>query len=96
MKSLIAAVVLMGMGLAGCSEQEVQYLTKYVVVEPPGSLYQCPQIKKWPNIKTMRELEIAQTIVTLAENNRICAASLNAIKSYVANAKRRIESGGHR
>lgn len=91
MKSLIAAIALMGMGLAGCSEQEVQYLNKYVVVSPPGSLYNCPQIKRWPDIKNMRELEIANTIIQLAQNNRICASSLNAIKSYVASAQRRIE-----
>lgn len=66
-------------------------MNKYVVVSPPGSLYNCPQIKKWPNIKNMRELQVAQTIVTLAQNNRTCGASMNAIKSYVANAQRRIE-----
>lgn len=96
MKSLIAAVGIMGLGLAGCTEQEVQYVNKYVVVSPPGSLYNCPQIKRWPDIKNMRELQVAQTIVTLAENNRICAASLNAIKRYVASAQSRIEGSSPR
>lgn len=90
MKALIVAV-LMGLSLAGCSEEEARYVNKYVVVSPPGSLYNCPQMKKWPDIKNLRELQVAQTLVTLAQNNRICASSLNAIKRYVASAQSRIE-----
>lgn len=94
MKKALALIALTGLLLAGCTEDEVQYVNKYIVVQPPGSLYNCPTIKRYPNIKNLRELEIARTIYQLAENNRICKSSLNAIKAYIDGAQQRISANG--
>jgi len=91
MKLFVIPAVLGALVLGGCEEQQVQYLEKYKVVIAPGSMYNCPQIKKWPDIKTLTDLQVAETIMKLAENNRICKASMDKIRKFYDDAKRRIE-----
>lgn len=91
-KILLTLVAASALFMAGCTEQEVQFINKYTVVTAPDSMYRCPVITKWPAIKTLTQLQTAKIIVNLAENNRICKSSLDSIKSYYNSAKQRIES----
>lgn len=77
--------------LAGCDTTAIPTQYKYSIVLAPESLYNCPIVTKWPAIKTLSDLQVARLVVTLAENNKICKSSLDAIHSYYATAKARIE-----
>jgi uncharacterized protein YcfL len=91
-KTILASILGTSLLLAGCNENDmVQLQTQYKVVIAPNSLYNCPQVTKWPKVKTLTDLQVARVMVQLAESNKICAASLNAVKQFYADAKVRIE-----
>lgn len=91
MKFLAIATALAALTLGGCDQQtQTQYLTKYQVVVAPDSLYNCPVITKWPAVKNLTDLQVAHLLVRLAEDNKICKSSLDAIHAYYDAASKRI------
>lgn len=92
MRSATIFTILAGLTLAGCDEQQTtQYLTQYKVVVAPESLYTCPQVKRWPKIETLTDLQVAKVIVELAEANKICKSSLDELKAFYVKAKAKVE-----
>ncbi len=80
---------------AGCDPQQIQpIVNKYHVVLAPDSMYNCPVVKKWPQINTLTDLQTARLIVQLAENNNICKRSLDSLHQFYNNAARRFEQVG--
>ncbi len=91
MKALFV-LPLLAITLGGCDPQTVQpIVNKYHVVLAPDSMYNCPVVTKWPQVKTLTDLQTARLLVTLAENNNICKRSLDSIRAFYINAKRRFE-----
>lgn len=52
-----------------------------VVIKPPETLYYCPIVEKFPVKPTNKK--VADLIVTLDKNNKVCHSNINAIKKYV-------------
>jgi len=89
----VIGVALVGVWVAGCDPQAIQpALQQYHVVLAPESMYNCPVVKKWPNIKTLSDLQTARLIVQLAENNNICKASVDALHKFYNEAAARFET----
>lgn len=82
-------VVLSFILLAGCNSTAPT--TKLQVVTPPEQMYDCPIKKQWPKWQTLRDTEVAQTVVELYKNNTRCKNSLDAIRKFLNGAKTRIE-----
>jgi uncharacterized protein YcfL len=81
--------------LVGCqSTQPTLVKDRLVVIDIPQKLYEgCEIIKDFPNWKTLTDPEVAETIVTLYENNVKCYNVVEAIKKHQIKAKRRIGQG---
>lgn len=91
MKKLLAIIPIL-MFLTACDpDQLAQVQYQYQVVLAPNSLYNCPVVTRWPKIETLTDLQVANLIVKLAQDNHICASSLASIKKYYADASARIE-----
>lgn len=73
--------------LAGCGTTRTT-ITKEVpvVIKPPETLYECPIIDKYPTNVTNKRL--AETIVKLDKNNKICHKNINSIRKYVEEAEK--------
>ena len=81
--------------LAGCGGTlPAQIVIKEVprVVIPADEMYNCPVITSLPNPATLTDLEVAQLIVMLKKDISICKNSMDDIKLYLEDAKKRIES----
>jgi len=79
---LIAPVLL----LVGCNTSEVIVSTKYKALIPPDSMYNCPTLSKFKNVDKLTDQDIANYLVTLYKNNRICYNSIIAIKDFETRA----------
>jgi hypothetical protein len=81
--------------LAGCATTGPTTIVNnnvYVAISPPDTLYNCPQLAKFPNPKTLTNLQLANLITELVKDNRICGLSEKSIKDYVAKIKAQIEA----
>jgi hypothetical protein len=89
MKYLIIPTLLI---LGGCASVQPNLIqTKYQVVIPDASMYKCPTLKSFPKVETLTDIQVAQTMVKLYQNNLTCASSMAAIKQYLDKAKANIE-----
>jgi len=87
LKQIGGILITLGM-LSGCaSTPEVIVKREYKVVEIPSELFYCPQLKKYPNYKTLTEGQLASLLIELAKDNRQCKESMDSIKAYVAAAQ---------
>lgn len=81
-KSLI--ILSLTMILGGCiSTSPVLLAPQYNIPKIDEALYNCPEIKKFPNYVTLTESEVAVIIVTLYKNNKICKQSLESIRKIL-------------
>lgn len=89
-------LVLIGMVLvSGCdtSKIEPKYITeKPVVFIPDNRFFTCPTIDQYPNPATLTDEQVAEILITLDSNNRICKKSINAIRTQLINAKKTLEA----
>lgn len=87
----LAVVMLFALALAGCeTTQQVVTTTRLQVVDVPANLYNCPVIKTFPEVKTLTDVQVGRLIVQLEKNNVTCRNSLDAIRSYLAAAKKTV------
>ena len=85
LNKICTGLVILGLGvyLGGCNTDSVQpTINKYHVVLAPEAMYNCPQVSKWPDIKTLTDLQVAKQMVQLASANKICKSSMNALHSF--------------
>jgi hypothetical protein len=65
--------------------------TKYQVIIPDNSLYNCPTVRSFPNPNNLTDAEVARVIVELYKNNQICKNSIDAVKKFLEQSKATIE-----
>lgn len=93
----LLGVGLIGITLSGCgtfkSDTSTTIVTqqRVVIIEPPRTLYRCPQVSELPDPDTLTNQEVANIIVELSEANSVCKTNIDAIRDYVARAKANVE-----
>lgn len=81
-------VILLALLLGGCiTDSQPTIVHQNEVVLPPDALYRCPQMKNWPDPKTLTDIQVAKILNTLDADNRVCRESLMAIKKYLESVK---------
>jgi len=79
--------------LGGCTQGPGITLDRYHVITAPPSMYNCPQVREFPNPDTLTDVQVAHLIVTLQKYNRICNLSIESLKKFYDEAKTRFENG---
>lgn len=90
MKSVIVAMIL-SLLVAACSNTRLTQTldqTTVTVVNPPKSLYNCPQVGKIPDPETLTNQEVADFIEKLYRYQKICKINIEKIRQYVERANR--------
>jgi hypothetical protein len=94
MKSkMIVALVGLAM-LSACktfNEKPPIIRTEYKVVTPDEAYYTCDKVML-PDPDTLTDARVAQLINDLVKANRVCHNNMNAIKKYLDEAKKTLES----
>ena len=83
-KFLLVSVLFLG---ACSSNQAVLIAPQYKIVKPPEDFYNCPVIKKFPNIENLTNQQVGSIILTLEKNNIVCKNSVDQIKKYLDDAE---------
>jgi len=81
--------------LAGCNETPQQVITsyRYIVVHPDEAMYNCPVLTKFPNWKTLKDSEVADTVLKLYKNNITCKSSIESIRKFLKDSDNTIKKG---
>jgi hypothetical protein len=84
--------------LAGCAttSQPTLVRTEQVVIIPDNSLFNCPNVRKFPNPENLTDAQVAELLVTLHRNNTNCQRNINAIKQALEEAKKTAEQNNQR
>jgi len=79
----------MALALAACASNPERLLVapKPKTFEVPEELFNCPELKDWPNPKTLTDGQIARLLIKLTNNNRTCKLSNEAIRAYIRKQK---------
>lgn len=90
---LIAVTVIAAAALAGCAKPPPQTLikTEQVVIIPDRTLFNCPNVRRFPNPETLTDAEVAKLLVTLHKNNTDCQKNINTIWKTLDAAKKTAE-----
>ena len=90
---LIAVTVIAATVLAGCAKPPPQTLikTEQVVIIPDRTLFNCPNVRRFPNPETLTDAEVAKLLVTLHKNNTDCQKNINTIWKTLDAAKKTAE-----
>jgi len=80
--------------LTGCASTPPQTLvkTEQIVVIPDRSLFNCPNVRRFPNPETLTDAEVAKLMVTLHKNNTECQKNINTIWKTLDSAKKTTEN----
>ena len=95
MKTIMTCLILLFV-LSGCATTTPTVIDQstVVVITPPETLFNCPQIKKSdiPDADTLTNQEIANFIEKYETNLRTCGINMAKIKEYIVNAKANLET----
>lgn len=95
MRKLLA--IIPALMLAGCATTSPTLIrTEQIVVMPDSSLFNCPNVRKFPNPETLTDSQVAELLVTLHRNNTNCQRNINAIKMALEEAKKTTEQNNKR
>jgi len=88
---ILGAVLL----LTACASPEpvVVTSTKYRVVVPEESMFACETVSRFPEPRTLTDLQVARLLAELHQNNVRCRNSMQAIRQFLDDAKIRAEEG---
>jgi len=91
MKKLL--LIIPAIFLAGCATtpQPALVRTEQVVIIPDNSLFNCPNVRRFPNPENLTDAQVAELLVTLHRNNTNCQRNINAIKQALEEAKKTAE-----
>jgi uncharacterized protein YcfL len=79
--------------LVGCSNQSFTIRsTQNVLVTPEEGMYNCEIVDTFPDTTTLTDTQVARFIVTLYQNNVQCRNSIDAIRTFLENARTTINS----
>lgn len=94
MKPIIFPLIATTLLLAACNDQ-TQIITtyKHMVVHPDEAMYYCPVITKFPNWKTLKDSEVADTVLKLYKNNMTCKSSIESIRKFLNESDNTIKKG---
>jgi hypothetical protein len=67
--------------------------TKYRVVMPEDSMFACETVSRFPEPRTLTDLQVARLLAELHQNNVRCRNSMQAIRQFLDDAKIRVEEG---
>ena len=78
--------------VAGCSsmQEKIVTVTKPVVVVPPESMFNCPDLPTIPPAGTT-DVAIADYILRLHKTGRLCKESLQDVRRFLIDAKKLAE-----
>ena len=84
--------------LAGCAttSQPTLIRTEQVVIIPDNSLFNCPNVRRFPNPENLTDAQVAELLVTLHRNNTNCQRNINAIKQALEEAKKTAEQNNQK
>lgn len=89
-----AVALLTGLMVSACaSEPAVVTTTKYRVVMPDESMFACDTVTRFPEARTLTDLQVARLMVELHQNNIRCRNNMSAIRQFLEDAKSRVETG---
>lgn len=89
MRTNIATILLTSLLLTSCNDQQQIITTyKWMVVHPDEAMYNCPVLKEFPNWKTLKDSEVAKTVVLLHKNNITCKNSIESIRKFLEEAEK--------
>ncbi|CAB4162522.1 hypothetical protein UFOVP787_53 [uncultured Caudovirales phage] len=80
--------------LAACNTPQVISSQKITVIIPDESLFNCPTLSSFPNPEKLTDVQVARLILELYKDNQICKNSLESIKAFLEEAKRKAEAEG--
>lgn len=90
---VLAVAVLIAVSACGHVDKPPLTVTQNMVVIPPERFFDCPVLKDLPDPDTLTDVETAQLIVQLYENNMTCYDNSRAAKEFLQKAKQEVESG---
>jgi hypothetical protein len=64
-----------------------------VVFIPDDKFFNCPTVAQLPDINTLRDEEVAELLIQLDTNNRICDTSIRVIKQQLITARTALDNG---
>lgn len=73
--------------LSACQTTSIRTEVQTIVVAPPETLYNCPQIGKLPNPETLTNQQVAVVIEKLYKYNKVCHINVAAIEKFVKESK---------
>lgn len=95
-KLLLIAPALMLAGCATTTPPPALVRTEQVVIIPDNSLFNCPNVRRFPNPENLTDAQVAELLVTLHRNNTNCQRNINAIKTALEEAKKTAEQNNSR
>jgi hypothetical protein len=90
----LIAVTVAAAALAGCAKApppQTLIKTEQVVIIPDRTLFNCPNVRRFPNPDTLTDAEVAKLLVTLHKNNTDCQKNINTIWKTLDAAKKTAE-----
>lgn len=79
--------------LVGCGSQPLIIRSpQNVLVTPEEGMYNCEVVNTFPDTTTLTDTQVARFIVTLYQNNMQCRNSLDAIRTFLENARTTINT----
>ena len=87
------------MFLAGCmttNPPPALVRTEQVVIVPDRALFNCPNVRRFPNTENLTDAQVAELLITLHKNNTNCQRNINAIWEALDQAKKTAEQNNQR
>lgn len=79
--------------LTGCGDSSpTTFITKEkpILVQPSNDLLVCPVIDQFPDPSKLTEIDVAELITKLYSNNITCKNSIDEIKKFYVEAKKKL------
>lgn len=90
-KLFITFALFAALGLGACQEskdlRQVVVTKQQVILDVPEAFYNCPELKTFPDPRTLTDGQVASLLTTLVQNNQTCKSSINQIRVYLKNAR---------
>jgi hypothetical protein len=92
MKKLIALLAILALSACGKPDSVVVTSPRHMVVMPAEEMFICDPADPFPDPETLTDIRAARIMGQLYQNNVKCRRSLIAIKKFLEDAKKTVES----